>query len=497
MSTSQTPFGHLVSNNRKIEWRRFLLFVVLSLGFVLPASAQEAEEGIEYEATLFGVRRVVKSEKKTTPAVTTQNAPAPASIEALKSSPFYNTTWSFINPVTEKTGISKFKENGGMESYDGAAKPWHPAWQVINETTVSDSYSKYAYQDANTIIQSHHNLFRVLYRGEKPPPPSPNLVQKITGQNFQWKHDTGKSIYTFLPNGEFTENWEGNIQRGTWRPLYGDVFSIRYSDKRIYLFSVSTDGSVLVRDRGGYAWRYWKRTSSTSSNSADSVKTLNQTTAVSLSAEFDKLNKELGELFINVMKKTNQKDKENLSTLKKRIGSSDLDTLKKIEEALRYVEASEDFDAIPFVNGRKQTLFAQEFWRIKNGRDKVIDSSARSIGMRAKSAYENLLKRAIAGNDFELAGRIKRKLRYINLPANPLFGLWKRDTNTILFQRNKIMFVIEKSGKTWERRYQLSEQGENINMTFWDKNNYPHAFTLSNDGKKIENVGDKSIFIKQ
>jgi hypothetical protein len=169
----------------------------------------------------------------------------------------------------------------------------------------------------------------------------------------------------------------------------------------------------------------------------------NATAAVqTLRTEFDALNKKCADLFIEAMRPYDRQDTNNLELLQKRVGASDIDLLKKIQEALSAVASGASFEVDGLAEKKKPTIHERSLVTLKIARDQNIVAAQRNASLRSKSAYEALLKRAIAANEFELAKEIQAQMLAFTAASSPV-GTWLWAPG----QGNRV--VIKGDGTIW------------------------------------------------
>jgi hypothetical protein len=259
---------------------------------------------------------------------------------------------------------------------------------------------------------------------------SSDIVAKISGTT--WKIvPNGEWVYTFNADGTWRETLNGELQSaGRWQQITPERF--RMITGATHQFSVSPDGRNIIRG-DGQTWQRGRPIAPVAPKAA--------ATAQALRTEFETLNKTGANLFVEAMRSYNRQDTGNLETLKKRVGASDIDLLQKIQDALTAVANNESFevDGIP---GKKLTPNERTLISIQNTRERNLASAQRSVSSRGKSAYDALLKRAIAAGEFELAKEIQAKAAVFTQSSSPI-GNWRE------CQGDRRRVILKGGGAVW------------------------------------------------
>lgn len=131
------------------------------------------------------------------------------------------------------------------------------------------------------------------------------------------------------------------------------------------------------------------------------------TVQASVRAEFAAAEQKYAETFNAALEQANVRDAAALDALRKRVGVSDLDLLKKVSEAQVAVAQCA---AIAYVSPQRASAAEKDSARIKAMRDRSISDTTRATFSRLKFAYAECLRKAVEADDIELAKGIKAKM---------------------------------------------------------------------------------------
>ena len=486
-STISLLFGFSVS---RLPYALVALFTTLLLTLAPNAPAQEANPGAdEYEQTLFGLRRIDRSKSGTsapsipvppngTPPPTYTPTPGTSSSTdasrgnfTIATSPFRGTTWSFFNAVTNRTGTIEFRPDGSAKWFDGKANGLMK-WWPNGENSVCLGHARDIFHlrpDKKSSMQSSHEVFRLWYKGTRPPSPSSTIRSRIVATI--WENAQVNSIYEFRPDGSYVERYNGQVKNGRWDPLYGDAFRTRHSNEAPQTYTVSPDGSAILRTNSHYNDRYWVKrglgasaatvtTSASSAATASSTPGNSSTTSPStatppaksgsrtLDEEFSVLEQMRAADFAKALAFTNARDKRSLEDLKRQATTNgELTVLEMTQAALKAVENNDIFEADNPAHNKRLSRNATELWRIQVAREKALNDSVRNIAKHYKSAYEALRKRAIVANEFPLARQISGAEQHLSLlpGLSPFIGSWR-------LPDGRIGYIIRPNGVVAGRR---------------------------------------------
>jgi hypothetical protein len=348
------------------------------------------------------------------------------------------------------TGITEFRKDGSLRHFDGY-KEYPFRWDKGHEYVLSS--------DQKIIVQGG---WRIWYRGDTPPPPSPTLKSAIASPEVYWRKESKDKVfddYVFSPNGTCVEYFGELRVRGEWTPWYGNVVKFKREGGNDDSFFLSSDGNTLTRNSDKAVWQKRIRSgvvtkpvlpagipktqpapivAKTSGNSAPPVKAAPE---LPPAEEFAKLNQfrdaEVSALFAKAS--NSRGDKAALESLKKRIGLDDVNLLEKIQRAFDSLEKNERFDVVPQGLGfsTKISSLERDFWRIVETRDKSYVTAFQSVSQRFKSSYEKVLKRAVAANDLVLAREIKSAIEIVSVMSR-LEGTYVHGSERIFFRGGRV-----------------------------------------------------------
>jgi hypothetical protein len=176
-------------------------------------------------------------------SVSAVSKPETVSAPARDKVPFDNTFWSYIREDNGAVGMIKFRADGVLQYFGGAAAP-SGTWESVAEKRARSGIQIFTLNANGTLRQTSRERGRTWYRGTRPPPPSPALRGNLAGK---WKHSLSNSTYVFYASGVFTEVLNGRPRTGTWKPLYGDVFVVKWAGGK-QVFTLLADQKRLVAD---------------------------------------------------------------------------------------------------------------------------------------------------------------------------------------------------------------------------------------------------------
>jgi hypothetical protein len=211
----------------------------------------------------------------------------------------------------------------------------------------------------------------------------------------------------------------------------------------------------------------------------------------SLRADFEALNKKADALFIETMRSYNRQDKSSLEALKKRIGSSEVGFLQKIQEALDAVANNESFVVSGLAELKKRTAIERSLVDIKITRDRNYISAWKSVFTKSRAGYEALFKRATAANDLTLAKEIQEQMVALTQGSFSIVGIWREG------QWSRLRVTINSDGTVlhedhhrgiWE---QISPGV--FRITKGDGGFFGGIWEFSPGGKMLDNRGAKLI----
>jgi hypothetical protein len=247
---------------------------------------------------------------------------------------------------------------------------------------------------------------------------------------------------------------KGSASGLRWTLVSEDTFELSGRSRR---FRLSSDKQTLI-GLDAFLGQTWRRTTPLVVANPQAA-----AAAQTLRAEFEKLNKTCVALMAESMRSYNRQDTSNLEALKKRVGTSDIELLQKIQEALTSVANNESFEVNGVADEKKRTANERALVSIKNTRERNIASAQKSVSSRSKSAYDALVKRAIAANDLELAKEIQTQVLAFSLSPG---GNWRE----CFMGRARI--VIEANG--------VVRHGEGTNGKW--RQTSPGVFTITREG---------------
>jgi hypothetical protein len=391
------------------------------------------------------------------------------------------TVWS----KTESDGsisILEFRADGRLRSRNGAKEDLS-AWRIVDERRVGHAGGygrpKHTYVlsgDGKTLAvhYGHGPYWFSWYAGTsgKPSavavaPVSASIAAKIT--ETKWERTEVGSIYTFSADGTWTEHWNGRVNRGKWWQIAPDVVQGAVGLASDWTFRLSADGQTLTRNDGGG----WRRTVSVNS----------QTTT--LRTEFNTLNKQCDAFFVEFMRPYNHEATNRLESLKSQIGTSDIDLLKRIQDTFDTMANNSSFEVRGLVEKKKLTTHERSFVSIKIARDRNIASAQKNASSRSKSAYNELLKRAVAAKEFELAKEIQAQMAVLAPTTSVVVGNWRE------CQGSGRRVVLSKDGTVWHEDGNISGSWKQVSSgvftitkkedRFWSG----ATWRISSDGKTL------------
>lgn len=377
-------------------------------------------------ATPFGIRRGDGNTSDTS-QVPLQ---LPQTVETLSASPLYGTIWCYRawNGITANI---EFRKDGSCSVFDGA-RLHSGKWFNKNKNNAIFQFGnwqcKFILSDNGKVLTQDWNggLQRLYYPGTTPPAASHKLRDSIADTNVYWemRNGEGTSQYVFSASGAWREYWKGEKKSGSWLGWYGNT--IKFTDGEHGFFHLSEDGNTLIR-YDGKRWQKRFRTNAVPINAktastanteksqeASKTSSTKVTSPQTLIEEFEALKQQKTAAFNTAFTSINQKDSRALLSLKNRIGTKDIVVLENINKALNAIEKNELFPTHPPMPGeeKKMNLFAQEFFRIFEAHDRNYTKTLKNVSDRLRTSYTNLLKRAIASGDLQIAKEIKNEMEF-------------------------------------------------------------------------------------
>ncbi|MDR1496880.1 MAG: hypothetical protein LBS59_00485 [Puniceicoccales bacterium] len=417
---------------------------------------------------------------------------------------FYNTVWCFpYLDKTEKAGTIEIRINGDCHHVHSHAQ-WTSPWTVVDSKTIKipAKNEKFVIFDKEQKMAVHfwENKFRMLYRGTTLPPPAPHVAKTVANPAIDWCNLDDNSRFEFNADGTWKKFEGGNKKQGNWFQTVKNTIRLTGEDNAY--FEVQTDGKFIIR----HDQKKWQSSARISASSAvgnvpptaakNAETTKNPTAAQAIVTEFFTLNKQRDEALSSALTRLSKSDEYQLESLKRRAisGKAKVEFFKEIQAAIGAVQKNGQFDATPLKFWERPTSLEREFCQIKSKRDNGIFAIYRTVEVRFKRAYENLLKRSLMLDDIILAKKIQDEIDSF-FPAKLYItaNLWKTEWNNNEvweFKSNGELFKYDtKTGRhrrqgQWEFRSEKGKTGLRID----GNNDWQHWF--SPDRKKLRNPVD-------
>jgi hypothetical protein len=261
--------------------------------------------------------------------------------------------------------------------------------------------------------------------GYAPPPatvsPTPTSAAHAISET-KWTFGNTSATLEFLPDGKIKSIAAGKETTGKWIAVnVGTVKNATGSST----YSLSFDQKTLTQTNAGKAY-VWNRVAGASAATPGITAASSQNSAPkgaitvagtrTPAEEWLVLKQQRDVAFKAAFASVSKGDKAALLRLKQNIGTKDMVLLEKIGKALDAVANDELFN-VPLLTKPQEkaaSSFNREFYKIFETRDKNWTRTLVNVSGRFRSAYDNLLKRALKENALPLAKEIKSEME---LPA--------------------------------------------------------------------------------
>jgi hypothetical protein len=225
----------------------------------------------------------------------------------------------------------------------------------------------------------------------------------------------------------------------------------------------------------------------TRKSSSVSVESGTEATSTSpLAAELQRLNTQRKNLIVRRLASRNAADIAALDKIKAK--TDNIDLLAKISEAKQLVKESSHLRSSTPSKLRKLSTAETEFFKIKVSRDRAIEFTQSAVYKEAKPYYENLLKKALSDEDFDIAKKIKFEITDMApIDKSIVIGKWRLGQGDEVWQfKPDYTCEASKGSKVnWISSYRIVKVTGKMGIILGGRSEKEVSF-LSEDRRKIE-----------